>query len=98
MSSGGTIEACKKRLGLLLSPDSVKQAVDPITVSLESEGGQSQFHLNKAQAQDFITLEAIPLVFNYYRQIGYILCREIPARGLTSLSAVGDGDGASVIR
>ena len=98
MSHGSTIEDFKKRLGLLLSPDSVKHAVDPITVSLESEGGQSQFHLNKAQAQDFITLEDIPLVSNYYRQIGDILCREILGRGLTTLCAVADGDGESVIR
>src|SRR2546428_2917235 len=73
ISQRTTIEDFKTRLGLLLSPDSVKRAVDPITVSLESKGGQSQFHLNKAQAQDFITLEDIPLVFNYYRQIGDIL-------------------------
>ncbi len=100
MSQGSTIEDFRNRLGLLLSPDSVKHAADPISVSLETEtrAGQEEFQLNKTQAQDFITLDDIPLVFNYYRQVGDILFREILGRGLTTLCAVADGDGESVIR
>src|SRR2546428_9979637 len=49
LSPRSTIEDFKTRLGLLLSPDSVKHAVDPITVSLEGEGGQSQFFFFQAE-------------------------------------------------
>jgi hypothetical protein len=98
MAQGCTIQDFKNRLGLLLSPDSVKHAADPITVFLETSVSAEEFELNKTQAQDFITLDDIPLVFNYYRQIGDILCREILGRGLTTLCAVADGDGESVIR
>jgi len=56
MSQGSTIEDFKTRLGLLLSPDSVKHAADPITVSLERVEGPAQFDLNKPLSPSFLPL------------------------------------------
>ncbi len=98
LETGSTTEDVKDRLRLLLLPDSLKHAVAPITVSLETVGGCEEFHLNKTQVRDFIVLDDIPLVFSYYRQVCDSILNEIAGRGLTTYCAVDKEDGESIIR
>ncbi len=96
---GNAIEDFKARLGLLLLPESVNRALDPITVSLETSSGRpEEFLLNKTQARDFIVLDDIRLAYAYYRQVADQVLTEIAGRGLTTYCAVDRGDGESIIR
>ena len=109
VKQGGKEEAIKNMLRilrLLFYPDCTRYALEPAKLLLMGGGAPTsqaspfrvEYDLNKSACHDFITLEDIPLVFSYYRQIADVVIDDVAHRGLTVYSAVEMKDGESVIR